>query len=76
MKLTGWFPQHVKPFRRGIYEVVVARYGALTPGYALWTGGECPAWSSVYATLAEAQLWTRGNCILSWMSPIWRGVRK
>lgn len=49
MKLTEWFPGHIKPVRPGVYQQLSAVDKTL--GYQRWDGAN---WSSWYSTVEGA----------------------
>lgn len=66
MKLTEWYPAHIKPVRKGVYETDMS--GRL--GYSYWTGKQ---WSnqSLNAAYAERyKTWTQ----LASQEKKWRGL--
>lgn len=72
MKLTEWYPPHVKPVRPGVYQV--AYFGKGNPSYArwdgkVWSGSFCIAY--IYMALELAHRCADRN---SKQSLPWRGL--
>lgn len=67
-KLTPWFPETVKPARKGVYETEIAGRSPLR-GYSLWTGKN---WSDTCACVETAA----ANKTHGWPSKKWRGLTK
>ena len=37
-KMTPWFPAHIKPVHKGVYEVKFTAVRSISPMYATWNG--------------------------------------
>lgn len=55
--LTDWFPDHVKPDRPGVYEVILP--GGAGAWYSLWTGAHwcLVRWTPDLAAVAVSRSW-------------------
>jgi hypothetical protein len=56
MKLTEWYPAHIKPVRKGVYET--SRSGRL--GYSYWTGRQWTNQSRYAAYADRHKTWITG----------------
>lgn len=50
MKMTPWFPAHIRPVHLGLYLVDTDKFNA--PNYRYWTG---IGWSCTYGSVANAK---------------------
>lgn len=66
MKLTEWYPGHIKPSRVGVYQQFCGNH----IGYQLWDGKYWRGWWSNPIDAAESQ-WTPGK---EFQNDKWRGL--
>ena len=67
MKYTEWYPGHIKPYRKGVYQQWCGLGKEL--GYQRWDGKHWSAWTK---TIEETLLC---KCCLDTQDP-WRGIKK
>jgi hypothetical protein len=69
MKLTEWFPEHIKPVRVGVYEVLTVKFTA--PNFRYWNG---KFWSATYGSARLAKKYGPGRDFYQYS--VWRGIAK
>lgn len=71
-RMTEWFPAHIKPVRKGVYEAYIESmpfWKKFTP-YAFWDGRQ---WHNTSDTVEDA---IKAGKIGSIQAKVWRGFKK
>jgi hypothetical protein len=70
MKFTEWYPGHIKPFRKGVYQQRCGQGREI--GYQKWDGTR---WSDWYPTIEGAEK-SKNFAISCNQNDPWRGLTK
>jgi len=71
MKLTEWYPAHIKPVRKGVYETKCLELAWST--YQYWNGER---WGGFCKTIHSADTKHNRNFVSSCQNQMWRGIAK
>ena len=70
MKFTEWYPGHIKPVRKGVYQQWSGCKDVI--GYQKWDGKK---WSDWYSTIKGAEK-SKNFAISCCQNDPWRGLKK
>ena len=73
LKLTPWFPGHVKPARPGVYQQRSGGTGAHV-GYQKWTGAHWLQWCETAEKAEKVPFYWKAGSF--YQNDPWRGVAK